>query len=113
MKMLNLSLRFLLELAGIAASAYWGATVVDGPVAVVLAIAAPAVLIGIWGMVVAPKARNSIGQEARIFIGTGLLLLAALGLWWAGQETLALAFGAVTLGNTLLMVMLGGPAELS
>jgi Protein of unknown function (DUF2568) len=41
----NLALKFLLELAAIAALAYWGPTAADGVLAVVLAVAAPALFV--------------------------------------------------------------------
>lgn len=112
MRNANLVLRFLLELAGVAAFAYWGLNAVDGTVPqVALAIAAPAVLIVVWGAVVAPKARNRIGQTARVLIGSGLLGLAALALAVTGQPAWGIGFAAVNGANTALILVLGGPTE--
>ncbi len=108
----NLALRFLLELVGIAALAYWGYTAVESaPLQIALAVIGPAVLISVWGRVVAPRAQNQIGQALRVRIGSGILLVAALALGLAGQPTLALAFAALVVINDLLLLILGGPTE--
>ena len=110
---LNLALRFLLELCGIAALAAWGWSVSDVlPVQLAAAIVAPAVLVVVWAIVVAPKARNTIPQVARMLIGTGLLLACAGCLALAGYAALAVAFAAVNLVNTIVLLALGGPGGL-
>jgi hypothetical protein len=53
----TLTVRFLCELAMLAALAYWGFTVGDGAGAWVLGIGAPLMAAIIWGAWVAPKAR--------------------------------------------------------
>jgi Protein of unknown function (DUF2568) len=50
LKTTNLAVKFLLELAALGALAYWGATVGRGVLAVLLAIAAPAAAIIVWGL---------------------------------------------------------------
>ena len=112
MRNANLVLRFGLELAGIAALAYWGLNVVDGAVPQgALAIAAPAVLIVVWGAVVAPNANNRIGQTARVVIGSAILGLAALALAGAGATAWAIGFAGLNVVNTALILVLGGPTE--
>jgi hypothetical protein len=44
----NLAVKFLLELAAFAAFAYWGTTVADGVVGVLIAIAAATTAIALW-----------------------------------------------------------------
>ena len=104
----NLGLRFLLELAGIAAAAWWGYQLLaDGPIRYVAAILAAAVLIGFWAVVVAPKASNPIAPTPRFLIGSVVLLLAAAGLAVVGQPTLAAAFAVLVVLNTLVLLLAG------
>lgn len=104
----NLALRFLLELAGVAAVAWWGYQLSgDGALRIVLAIAVPAVFVLAWWRVVAPRAVNPIAQPMRVLIGTALLLVAAVGLWTADQALLAAIYAALVLGNAALMPVLG------
>lgn len=108
----NLALRFLLELAGIAAIAYWGFNAVDAwPLQVALAIIGPVVFITAWGRIVAPRAVNAISQTTRVLIGSVILLVTAGALALAGLAVLALAFAVLVIVNTFLMQRLGGPSE--
>jgi hypothetical protein len=103
----NLVLRFLLELAGLAALGYVGFQLFDGPVRWVTAVAAPAALAVIWGLVVAPNASNGLAPSVRELIGSALLLAVALGLALAGQTQAATVFAALVLVNTVVLVILG------
>jgi hypothetical protein len=104
----NLALRFLLELAGVASLAYWGFHASGStPVRIALAIAAPAVLVVVWAIVVAPGAENALPQFQRMVIGTALLELAAVALAVAGQRTAGIVLGVLILVNAVLMAVLG------
>jgi hypothetical protein len=81
MKALALTVRFLLELAAFAAVAVWGWQVVDPQAAkLVLSIAAPAVLIVVWGLFVAPKARFPVADPWWLAIEVVVFAVAALAL---------------------------------
>ena len=54
MKALNLALKFLLELAALAAFGLWGASITSGVVAVMLAIGLPVIVAILWGVFAAP-----------------------------------------------------------
>jgi hypothetical protein len=104
----NLALRFLLELCGIAAAAWWGYQLLPaGPMRIVLAVAAAAVVIGFWAVVVAPKATNPIPPTPRVLIGWAVLILTAAGLAMAGQPLWAVVFAALIVLNTLIMLLTG------
>ena len=108
----NLVLRFVLELTGIAALGYAAFQVPDNAILRVLAgISASALLIGVWAIVVAPNASNNLDQPQRDLVGTVLLLMAAGALALAGEETLALAFGALVLLNTAFLFAFGHDAR--
>jgi hypothetical protein len=110
MAIANLTLRFILELGGVAALGYWGSQAVDGPGAIVLAIGASLALIIVWSVVVARNADNALTQPQRDLIGTGLLLVAAGALFAAGQPAAAVVFGAVVVVNWILLVAFGPEA---
>ncbi len=104
----NLALRFLLELCGLAAAAWWGFHLLpDGPMRYVLALLAAAVVGVFWAIVVAPKASNPIAPLPRVLIGSGVLLLTAIGLWATDQPVLAGEFAVLILLNTIVMVVTG------
>jgi glycerol uptake facilitator-like aquaporin len=103
----NLVLRFLLELAGLAALGYVGFQLFDGPVRWVTAFAAPSVLALTWALVVAPNASNGLPPSVRELIGSALLLAVALGLALAGQSQPATVFAALVVVNTVFLVVLG------
>lgn len=104
----NLVVRFVAELAGVGALAYWGANLNQPPaIRAVAAIAAPLALIVVWALVVAPGASNPIPLPTRMRLGTVLLLVAAGALWLSGQSTAAIVLGAVVVVNAALLLALG------
>ena len=88
----NLGLRFLLELAAVVAVAYWGYEAGEGAARWFLAVAAPAVVIVLWGAFVAPKRLIDLPAPVRLGIELGVWTAAALALWAAGQEALGTGF---------------------
>jgi hypothetical protein len=111
MAIANLALRFVVELVGVGALAYWGSQATDGPAALVLAVGAPLAMVVVWAIVVAPKARNPLTQPQRDLIGTGLLLGSAAALLAAGEATVAFAFAAIVVVNWILLVVHGPEAR--
>ncbi|MFR9798282.1 YrdB family protein [Streptomyces sp. MS06] len=90
MKAANLAVLFLIELGALAAAAYWGATAgVPTPLAVLLAFAAPAVLVVLWALFGSPKSRyrtrgaGRVGFELLWFGAGAAALLAAGATGWA------------------------------
>lgn len=106
-----LTVRFIVEMAGVAALGYWAwQTTPDGWLRIGLTIAAPLVFIVVWGAVAAPRATNELTQPQRDVIGTALILLAAGALAVAGQPTLAFVLVAVTVIDWLVLIALGPDA---
>jgi hypothetical protein len=112
MSIANIGLRFVVELLGVAALGYSGFATLDGmPWRLVAGIGAPALLIAVWALVVAPNADNALQPRARELIGTGLLLVAAAALARAGQPAPAAALAATVLVNQVLLIVIDpGPA---
>ena len=98
MKAANLALRFVLELAALAALAYWG-----WGVTWVLAIAAPAAWIALWATFGSPKARVTLPTPQRIVFEAVVFGVAAVALWAAGQEVWAVVLFAAWAANKAVL----------
>jgi hypothetical protein len=102
-----LAMRFLLELAGVAALVWWGIKVgTDDISRAGLAVLAGGGLILVWALVVAPKARNPLSPMTRWLIGTALLMVAAVALWTVGPLELAVLFAIMVAVDTAVLVWL-------
>ena len=101
MKAANLAVRFVLELAALAALAYWG-----WGVTWVLAIAAPAAWIVLWATFGSPKARVKLSTPWRIVFEAVVFGAAAAALWAAGQEVGALVLFAAWAANRAALTAL-------
>ena len=98
----TLAVRFLCELAMLAALAHWGFTVGDGIGAWVLGVGAPLLAAVVWGAWVAPKARWPVPMPVRVVIELVLFGAAVGGLTVAGQPVLAVVLGVAALVTSLL-----------
>ena len=103
MKAANLALRFFLELAAIAALAYWG-----WGVTWVLAVSAPAAWIVLWATFGSPKARVKLSTPWRIVFEAVVFGAAAAALWAAGQEVWAVVLFAVWGANRATLTAMDG-----
>ena len=105
MRSANLAVKFLLELAAFAAFAYWGARTGAGAAAVVLAIAAPAAAVVVWGVFAAPRSSRRLPLTARAPLELGVFAVAGAALATAGSVVLAVAFGVVAVLNAVLLTV--------
>jgi hypothetical protein len=100
----NLTLRFLLELATLAALGYWGVQVGDGPLLkVVLGVGAPLLAAVLWGVFGSPRALRPLPQPWHLLLEGLVFGSAVLALIAAGQPVLGVVFGVLLVGNRLLM----------
>jgi hypothetical protein len=97
---LNLGLAFVLELALLAALAYWGFQL-DASTAVqwLAGIGAPVALAVVWGLVAAPRARRRLPPSQLIVFKLAVFTLGAALLYSTGQRDLAIALGTLALIN--------------
>jgi hypothetical protein len=93
----TLTVRFLCELAMLAALAYWGFTVGDGASAWVLGIGAPLLAAVLWGAWVAPKARWPVPLPTRVVIELVLFGAAVGALAVAGRPLVAVVLAVAAL----------------
>jgi hypothetical protein len=103
MKQLNLALKFLLELAALAAIGLWGASVADGLAAVLLAVGLPVITAVLWGAFAAPRARRRLPLRLRAPFELGVFALAALALWGAASAAWGAAFALIVVANAVLL----------
>ena len=102
----NLALKFLLELAAVAALAYWGTTIDGGAVGVLTAIAAAGTTIALWGQFAAPRSERRLPTASRVPFELTVFALAALALLDAGQILLAVTLATLAVGNIALLTLL-------
>jgi Protein of unknown function (DUF2568) len=98
----TLTVRFLCELAMLAALTSWGFQAGDGVTAWVLGIGAPLLAAVVWGALVAPKARWPAPIQVRVVIELVLYAAAVAALVVTGQPVLAVALAVAALTTSLL-----------
>jgi hypothetical protein len=107
LRIINLGVRFLLELASLASFGFWGATVhVSGALRAVLAIVLPLAAALLWGLFVSPKARYSTGRPGQVGLGLIVFLVAALLLRDRGHVAMAAVFAVTAVISSLLLYAL-------
>ena len=106
MKTANLAVIFLLELAMLAAVAYWGFQATDsGLINVVLGTALPVLFIVVWARWMAPRSQTRLAGTSYVVVKSILFGIAALLLFFSGQSTLALIFVAVAVISQVLAIL--------
>ena len=105
LKLLNITVRFLLELCLLAAVGYWGfATQATWPVKLLLGIGLPVLVAVLWGLFVAPKAVYPLTGLAHTVLEVVLLALGAAALFTSNATTLGWVYAVVLLGNEILLI---------
>lgn len=90
-----LAVRFVLELALLAAVGWWGARLVSGWAGVAIGLALVVLVAAVWGAVVSPRARVRAPGSVRVAVEVVLFGLAGLALasvgraWWGVALVLA------------------------
>jgi len=100
---------FLLELAALAALAYWGAVSGTGAWAWVLGVLTPLVAAVLWGTFASPRAPVRLPRAPKLALRLAVLLGGAVALAVAGQRWLGVALAAVVIGDELALVAVGRP----
>jgi len=108
----NHAVRFLLELAALAALGYWGFGAGGSAAAdVVLGLAAPALAAVVRGVFAAPRSARRLHGAALLAVQSSVFAAAAVALAAAGRTALALAFALVVAVNTVLLHVLEGEPQ--
>ena len=107
LRIINLGIRFLLELGALAAFGYWGATLrAPGPLRALLAVVTPLFVALLWGLFVSPKARYSTGRPGQVGLGLVVFLVAALLLRERGHVAMAEIFAVTAVISSALLYLL-------
>lgn len=103
-----IAVRFLLELALLAAAGFVGWNLTSGTWRWVAAPAAVVGVITVWALFVAPKARFKLSRESVRAVEATLFLTVAAGLMHLGYGTVA-AYGLIIWGVDQVAIMLFRP----
>ena len=106
LKTANLALAFALELAALAAFAWWGyQTGNSGLAKVGLAIGAPLLVAVFWGLFVAPRAVFPTAPAVKFALALVVFGIATLVLFATGQTALAWVFLIAAVANRILILV--------
>jgi hypothetical protein len=101
---LNLAVRLVLELAVLAAAAYMGFTLDDAdPVRALAGVGGPLILIVVWSLWGAPRARFKLSGGAHLVLDIVWFGAGAAALLAAGRPGWAAALVVIYLINTILI----------
>jgi hypothetical protein len=105
--MTHLVIRFVLELAALAAAAIVGASAGSPPFGLAGALVAAVGFVVVWGLWIAPRARYALPPMARHLIGTAIMVAAGIGLVLVGQPLVGQVLVGAILANAAFLVIGG------
>jgi hypothetical protein len=106
LKMLNLAIRFLLELCMLAAVAFWGfKTQNNWLMKILLGIGVPVVIATLWGMFLAPRATRPLSGASFLTLEMILFATGALALFTSDKPTLGWAYTVAVIVNKILLTV--------
>lgn len=106
LKMLNVTVRFLLELCLLAAVGYWGfKTQSTWLMKILLGIGLPILIATLWGLFVAPKATYPLSGASHLTVELVLLSLGSIALFASDKPTLAWIYTIAFVVNKILLVV--------
>lgn len=106
LKMLNLLVRFLLELCLLAAVGYWGFKTHSGwAMKIILGIGLPILIAVLWGLFIAPRATYPLRGTSYLLVELMLLGSGAIALFASGKPTLGWVYTIIVIMNKFLLVL--------
>lgn len=106
LRMLNLAVRFLLELCMLAAVGFWGFKSQDSwLMKILLGIGLPVLIATLWGMFLAPKATRPLSGASFLTLELILFSTGALSLFASGKPTLGWIYTITLVVNKILLIM--------
>jgi hypothetical protein len=101
---INLALAFILELAMLAAFAYWGFVTGQSTMAkIVLGIGVPVLVAALWGVFMAPNSARRLQGGTYLALKCILFACAATALLATGRTAAGIALAIVFVANTVLL----------
>ncbi len=106
LKLLNLAVRFLLELCMLAAVAFWGfKTQSSWLMKILFGIGLPVLIAVLWGMFLAPKATHPLSGASFLTLELILFSTGALALFAGGKPTLGWIYAITVIVNKVLLIV--------
>jgi len=107
LKMLNLGVRFLLELCMYTAVGYWGfKTQSTWVLKILFGIGLPVLIAVLWGTFLAPKATRPLSGTSFLILELILFSLGAIALFASGKSTLCWIYIIILAVNKILLTVL-------
>ena len=107
LKMLNLAVRFFLELCMYAAVGYWGfKTHSSWVLKILLGIGLPVLMAVLWGTFLAPKATRPLSGASFLTLELILFASGAFALFASGKPTLGWIYTIVLVINKIVLTVL-------
>ena len=101
---INIALRFILELCALASFAYWGFHISQSmPIKLLLGIGSPLLVIIIWGLFGSPAAPLPLKGFNRILLEMLIFGLAVFALFSSGKTNLGFIFAIIVIINRILL----------
>lgn len=104
-----LTLRFVVELVLFVSPIVIGVRTLGSPLGLLVGVAAAAVVVAVWGVLLSPRRRVDLPLPARVVIELALVAAAAVGLAATGLVGFAVAFVVVELVVVAWLWTLGLP----
>lgn len=105
-KLLNLGIRFLLELCILVIFGYWGfKTGSSTLIKFLLGLGSPILFAVVWGTFLAPKSSMRLGEPWLFLLELVLFALTIWALYSTGKVNLTAAFSVIYVLNKILMII--------
>ena len=106
LKLINIGLRFLLELCILVIFGYWGFKTGTGIfIKILFGIGSPILFAVVWGTFLAPKSSMRLSEPWLFLLELVLFALAAWALYSTGKANLTAAFSVIYVLNKILMII--------
>lgn len=106
LKVINIGLRFLLELCILVIFGYWGfQTGSNNFMKILLGLGAPILFAVMWGTFLAPKSPMRLHEPWLFLLELVVFSLTCWALYSTGKVDLTVAFGGIYILNKILMVI--------
>jgi Protein of unknown function (DUF2568) len=103
----NYALRFLLEMAALAALAYWGFHELDGVAQWLVGLGAPLLVAVVWGTFMSPKASRPTVDPVRVLIELAVFGAGVAALFAADATAPAVVFAVLAVLHLAVTFALG------
>jgi Na+/melibiose symporter-like transporter len=106
LKLINIGLRFLLELCILVIFGYWGFKSGTGIFTkILLGIGSPILFAMVWGTFLAPKSPMRLDEPRLFLLELAIFALTCLALYSTGKTNLTFVFATIYILNKILMLI--------